>query len=77
MRNLDTVLIENAVYKAALHAGVNLTSSCKSALCSAYESEREGAAKFALGELIKTAKLPKRWVCPSARIREWPSSFWK
>lgn len=64
MRNLDTVLIENAVYKAALHAGVNLTSSCKSALCSAYKSEREGAAKFALGELIKTSEVAKEMGMP-------------
>lgn len=64
MRNLDTVLIENGVYKAALHAGVNLTSSCKSALCSAYESEREGAAKFALGELIKNSEVAKEMGMP-------------
>ncbi len=64
MRNLDTALIENAVYKAALHAGVNLTSSCKSALCSAYESEREGAAKFALGELIKNSEVAKEMGMP-------------
>ncbi len=64
MRNLDTVLIENAVYKAALHAGVNLTSSCKTALCSAYESEREGAAKFALGELIKNSEVAKEMGMP-------------
>lgn len=64
MRNLDTVLIENAVYKAALHAGVNLTSSCKTALCSAYESEREGAAKFALGELIKNSEVAKKMGMP-------------
>ena len=62
MRNLDTVLIENAVYKAALHAGVNLTSSCKTALCSAYESERE--AKFALGELIKNSEVAKKMGMP-------------
>lgn len=64
MRNLDTVLIENAVYKAALHAGVNLTSSCKSALCSVYKSEREGAAKFALGELIKNSEVAKEMGMP-------------
>lgn len=64
MRNLDTVLIENAVYKAALHAGVNLTSSCKSALCSAHKSEREGAAKFALGELIKNSEVAKEMGMP-------------
>lgn len=64
MRNLDTVLIENAVYKAALHAGVNLTSSCKSALCSAYKSEREGAAKFALGELIINSEVAKEMGMP-------------
>ncbi len=64
MRNLDTVLIENAVYKDALHAGVNLTSSCKSALCSAYKSEREGAAKFALGELIKNSEVAKEMGMP-------------
>lgn len=64
MRNLDAALIENAVYKAALHAGVNLTSSCKTALCSAYKSEREGAAKFALGELIKNSEVAKEMGMP-------------
>ena len=64
MRNLDTALIENAVYKAALHAGVNLTSSCKTALCSAYQSEREGAATFALGELIKNSEVAKKMGMP-------------
>lgn len=64
MRNLDTALIENAVYRAALHAGVNLTSSCKAALNEAYETECEGAAKFALGELIKNSEVAKEMGMP-------------
>ena len=49
MRIVNTKDIENAVYRAALTAGVNLTSSCRDALESAYSEEDEGAAKFALG----------------------------
>lgn len=64
MRNLDTALIENAVYRAALHAGVNLTSSCKAALNEAYETECEGAAKFALGELVKNSEVAKEMGMP-------------
>ena len=47
MRLLDTEEIESAVYRAARHAGVNLTSSCRAALADAYEREADGAAKFA------------------------------
>lgn len=64
MRNLDTALIENAVYRAALHTGVNLTSSCKAALNEAYETECEGAAKFALGELVKNSEVAKEMGMP-------------
>ncbi len=53
MRYIDTSEIEERIYRAALHAGVNLTSSCRQALEAAYAEEREGAAKFALGTIIK------------------------
>ena len=39
MRLLNTDEIESAVYRAALHAGVNLTDSCRAAMSAAYEGE--------------------------------------
>ena len=57
MRIVNTDEIERAVYRAARHAGVNLTTSCRAALESAYESEDDGAAKFALGTLIDNSNV--------------------
>ncbi len=64
MRKIDTAEIENAVYRAALHAGVNLTSSCRQALKSACAAEDDGAAKFALGELIKNSEVAREESMP-------------
>lgn len=64
MRIVNTKDIENAVYRAALTAGVNLTSSCRDALESAYSEEDEGAAKFALGELIENSEIAKKMQMP-------------
>lgn len=57
MRYVDTSEIGERVYRAALHAGVNLTSSCREALEGAYAKEREGAAKFALGTILKNGDI--------------------
>ena len=64
MRKIDTAEIENAVYRAALHAGVNLTSSCRQALKRACAAEDDGAAKFALGELIKNSEVAREKSMP-------------
>lgn len=64
MRKIDTAEIENAVYRAALHAGVNLTASCRQALKSACTGEDDGAAKFALGELIKNSEVAREKSMP-------------
>lgn len=64
MRILDTSEIENAVYTAALEAGVNLTESCKKSLCDAYRAEKDGASKFALGTLIKNSEIAKENAMP-------------
>ena len=64
MRKIDTAEIENAVYRAALHAGVNLTASCRQALKSACAAEDDGAAKFALGELIKNSEVAREKSMP-------------
>ena len=64
MRKIDAAEIENAVYRAALHAGVNLTSSCRQALKSACAAEDDGAAKFALGELIKNSEVAREKSMP-------------
>lgn len=59
MRIIDTKVIEDAVYGAALKAGVNLTQSCREALDAAYRTEHEGAAKFALGKLIENSNVAR------------------
>lgn len=64
MRKIDTSVIEEAVYRAARHAGVNLTQSCRAALENAYATEDEGAAKFALGELIKNSSVAHEMEMP-------------
>jgi len=57
MRIIDTKEIENAVYKMALHAGVNLTKSCVSALEDAYENEKSQAAKFGLKTILDNREI--------------------
>jgi fumarate hydratase subunit alpha len=52
MRVLDTKEIEQAVYRLARKAGVNLTDSCKIALNNSAEKESSGTAKFALNTII-------------------------
>ena len=64
MRTIDTSVIEEAVYRAARHAGVNLTDSCRAALEKAYSAENEGAAKFALGELIENSSVAREMQMP-------------
>lgn len=64
MRKIDTSVIEEAVYAAALKAGVNLTPACRKALENAYSAEDEGAAKFALGELIQNSDVAKNMQMP-------------
>lgn len=66
MRIVDTKEIEEKIYQMALHAGVNLTDDCKSALIKASKEETESTAKFALDTLIKnfeTAKQEDMPVC--------------
>ncbi len=53
MRILDTVEIEETIYKMALHAGVNVTPSCRKALEEARVKESSPACAFALDTLIK------------------------
>ena len=64
MRTIDTSTVEEAVYRAALRAGVSLTASCRSALDKAYAAEDEGAAKFALGKLIENSNVAREKVMP-------------
>lgn len=64
MRTIDTSTVEEAVYRAALRAGVSLTASCRSALDKAYAAEDEGAAKFALEKLIENSNVAREKVMP-------------
>ncbi len=64
MRNLDTSEIEQAVYRSALEAGVNLTAACRKSLKAAYETEDESAAKFALGTLIENSRIAEENAMP-------------
>jgi len=54
MRVIDTSVIEEAVYKMALRAGVHLTNAALSALERAEQGE-DGAAKFALNTCLQNA----------------------
>lgn len=64
MRVVNTKEIENAIYKMALEAGVNLTPSSQKALENAAASEKSGAAKFALETLLENAKIAKDKAMP-------------
>lgn len=64
MRIIDTKVIEDAVYSAALKAGVKLTQSSREALDAAYRTERGGAAKFALGKLIENSNVARDMSMP-------------
>ena len=57
MRRINTKTIEDTIYKMAMHAGVNLTSSCRQAIKAAYETETNGAAKFALKTISDNADI--------------------
>lgn len=55
MRILNTNEIEEKIYEMALHAGVNLTPSCREAMQKAAKGERSAAARFALNTLLENA----------------------
>ena len=57
MRKIDTALIEQKIYKMAMHAGVNLTPSCKQALALARDNESNPTAKFALETIINNSEI--------------------
>jgi fumarate hydratase subunit alpha len=57
MRIIETKDIEQTIYKMAMRAGVELTSSCKVALNKAAENENEGAAKFALDTILENSRI--------------------
>lgn len=59
MRKINTLIIEEKVYEAALKAGINLTPACKSALINARNAE-SGATEFALDALIENSEVAVR-----------------
>lgn len=59
MRKINTLIIEEKVYEAALKAGINLTPACKSALINARNAE-SGATEFALNALIENSEVAVR-----------------
>lgn len=59
MRKINTLIIEEKVYEAALKAGINLTPACKSALINARNAE-SGATEFALDALIENSEVAAR-----------------
>ncbi|MBE7087981.1 MAG: fumarate hydratase [Clostridiales bacterium] len=64
MRIINTNEIENAIYKMALRAGVNLTPSCLTAMKEAQLTESGTAAKFALKTLNENAEVAKELQMP-------------
>ncbi len=63
MRKINTLIIEEKVYEAALKAGINLTPACKSALIDARNAE-SGATEFALDALIENSEVAVRESMP-------------
>lgn len=63
MRTIDTLKIENAVYRMALRAGVDITPAAIDALKKA-EAEETSAAKFALETSLKNAETAKALQMP-------------
>ena len=64
MRIVNTKEISEAVYRMALHAGVNLTPTCQNALKKACSEEKSEAAGFALETLLKNAEIAKKNAMP-------------
>ncbi len=64
MRKINTERIEEAIYRMALSAGINLTPACKKAMNEAKEKEISPAAKFALETLIKNGEVAKNLSMP-------------
>ncbi len=60
MRKINTQIIEEKIYGLALHAGINLSSSCKKALNEALENEESEACAFALKTLLENADIAKQ-----------------
>ncbi len=64
MRKLNTQIIEDKIYEAALKAGINLTDDCVSALKQAKNTESNESSKFALDMLIKNGETAKNCAMP-------------
>jgi fumarate hydratase subunit alpha len=64
MRVIQTQEIEEQIYKMALHAGVNITPSCLSALQKAQQTESHSAAKFGFDTILQNAEIANKKVMP-------------
>lgn len=64
MRKINTLVLEEKIYNMALHAGVNLTPSCKEAMRKSYESESGKACKFALKTLLDNSDVAAKTEMP-------------
>ena len=60
MRTISSNEIENAVYRLALKAGVNLTPSAKRALTCAAQAETGELARYALSLMAENADVAVR-----------------
>lgn len=64
MRIINTEKIENAVYEMALHAGVNITPSCKKSINEAMQKESSNACQFALKTALDNAETAEKRQMP-------------
>jgi fumarate hydratase subunit alpha len=64
MRIIDTKKIENAVYRMARRAGLQLTPACQTALQNAKDKESAPACKFALETLLQNAEIAAKEEMP-------------
>lgn len=64
MRKINTEIIERKIYEAALHAGINLTDSCRAAMQDAFKAETNPTAAFALKTLLSNADVAREKAMP-------------
>lgn len=64
MRKINTEILEEKIYKMALHAGINLTPACRTALDEAHKCEQNPTAKFALKTLLDNGEIAAKKEMP-------------
>ena len=64
MRKINTKVLEEKIYNMALHAGLNLTPSCREAMNEALKKESGKACAFALKTLLENSDVARKAEMP-------------